>query len=126
MKILFVSNHNPHFLNTNFYREKALKALGHHLVFFEDRNFLIPGRIRKKINLLQNWDLKRLNKKLVKLARIEKPDIFLVVGGHRVLPETIPEIKTLDVETILWTSDAPKDFDNITQVSHPLMRVYDI
>jgi len=80
MKILFVSNHNPHFVNSNVYREKAIKELGHDIIFFDERKYLFPGRIRQKLNWLQQWDFKRLNNKLIKVANYEKPDLCIVMG----------------------------------------------
>lgn len=119
MKILFTSNHNPHFVNTNIYREKAIKELGHDLIFFEDQDFLIPGRIRQRVDYFEKWDFKRHNKKLAKLVRDEKPDLFLAVGDCRIFLETLSKLKTMGIKTVLWTTDAPRDFTQIMK-SAPL------
>jgi len=84
MKLIFISNHNPNYTNTNIYREKAIKDLGHDLIFFEDRNSIIPGRIRKKFEAFHRYDLLRLNKKLRKVIKRNRPDLILSVGGHRI------------------------------------------
>lgn len=109
MKILFVGNHNPYFVNSIVYREKAIKELGHDVIFFDERDFILPGRVRQKFNLLQQWDFKRLNNKLIKVAKYEKPDLCIVMGGHATLPlpETLSQIKTMGVKIILWTTDPP-------------------
>ena len=73
MKILLVGYHNPHFVNTMVWREKAVEYLGHELVVFDDRQFLIPGRIRESVPFLQQWDLGRLNRALVAFAARTKP-----------------------------------------------------
>jgi len=109
MKILFVSNHNPHFVNSNVYREKAIKELGHDIIFFDERKYLFPGRIRQKLNWLQQWDFKRLNNKLIKVANYEKPDLCIVMGGRATLPlpNTLEEIKSIGSKTVMWTTDPP-------------------
>jgi glycosyltransferase involved in cell wall biosynthesis len=117
MKILFVSNRNPHFVNTNVYREKAIRKLGHEVIFFEDRDFVLPGRIRQKVTFLQKWDISRLNRKLVRLVAKERPDLCLVVGGFRTLAQTLVEIKELGTKTVLWTTDPPRDYANIIQTA---------
>ncbi len=117
MKILFTGYHNPHFVNTNVYKEEAIKELGHELISFEDRDFFIPGRIRRKFHFLQLWDIKRLNGKLVALAEREKPSLCIVSGGHRILPETVAEIKRKGITIVLWTTDVPVDFTNIKKAA---------
>jgi hypothetical protein len=117
MKIIVVSYHNPHFVNSTVYREKAVAALGHELISFDDRSFLVPGRIRQRAPFLQAWDLRRLNNSLIRLARKTKPDLCLVVGGHEVLPDTVDQIKAMGIKAALWTSDAPFYFDNILRAA---------
>lgn len=113
MKIMLVGYHNPNFTNSTVYRDKAVGYLGHELLSFEDRAFVLPGRIRDRFPVLQAWDLERLNRKLIRSAREEKPDICLVVGGQRTLPQTIEAVKQMGIKTALWTTDAPVDFKNV-------------
>ena len=117
MKILLSAFHNPNFVNTVVYRERAIEALGHKLIRFDDRKFLLPGRLREKVKALQMWDLKRLNCQLVNLAEKEKPELFMSIGGQRILPETIVDLKALGIKTALWTTDVPIDFENILKCS---------
>lgn len=107
MKIVFVSNHYPDILNTNNYHEKALEELGHQVIFFEDRNFLIPGRIRQRVNFLQQWEIKRISKKLIKLLNNERPDLCLLIGGYWTPPEALCEIKKMGITRVLRTKDVP-------------------
>lgn len=95
------------------YIEKAIKKLEHTLISFDDRSFIIPGRIRQKVQALYNWDLNRLNKNFISLARRHEPDFCLITGGHRILPETIKKIKKQGIQTGLWTIDLPSDFQPI-------------
>ncbi len=117
MKILFSGYHNPHFKTITEYMEKAIETLGHSLVSFEDRAFKIPGRLRNKVQLLQDWDLKRLNQNFFSLALNHRPDLCLVTGGHRILPETVEKIKNLGIKTALWTIDPPIDFQPLIFVA---------
>ncbi len=112
MKILFSSNKNPNFITITEYIEKALKKEGE-VLFFENRSFMLPGRIRGKIKFLQDFDLNRMNKNLLKAADSFKPDIFIEAGGYRILPETVRELKGKGIKTVLWTIDPPANFDPI-------------
>lgn len=117
MKVLLVGYHNPNFVNSVVYREQAVRSLGHDLISFDDRSFLIPGRIRSKIGPLHQWDLQRLNSRLIDLVKQKRPDICFIVGGHRILPATVVEIKKMRVPVALWTTDAPVDFKNILEAA---------
>lgn len=110
MKILLSASHNPHFITITEYIERAIERLGHFLISFDDRKFIIPGRIRQKVQFLQNWDLHRLNNKLISLAFSNKPNLCIITGGHRIYPETIEKIKEKGIITALWTIDPPREF----------------
>lgn len=117
MKILFSGYHNPFFMTITEYIEKAIKKSGHHLLSFDDRAFILPGRIRQKLKFMHAWDLKRLNNNLISLAFKHKPDFCLITGGHRILPETIKKIKDRGIQTGLWTIDLPLDFQPIIKAA---------
>jgi spore maturation protein CgeB len=118
MKILFVSNLNPHFDNTNTYRLKAIQELGHEPIFFEDRNFVLPGRIRQKVAFLQDWDLRRLNRRMIEVAERTKPDLCLAVGGYRITADALIRLKQMDVKTVLWTTDIPRpEFRHVVETA---------
>jgi spore maturation protein CgeB len=107
MKILLSGYHNPHFETVTEYTEAAITELGHRLYTFDDRDFRLPGAVRDWWGALQRWDLRKLNRRLVSLASIHRPDVCLVQGGHRILPETIRAITAMGSVTVLWTVDAP-------------------
>ena len=113
MKVLFSSYHNPSFWTLTEYTERAIVKLGHKLIPFDDRKFVIPGRIKQRVRSFRNWDLKRLNQRLISLALASKPEVCLVAGGNRILPDTIQKITNLGIRTVLWTIDAPLDFKPI-------------
>ena len=110
MKILFVGHHVPHYIHTNVYREKAIQELKHKLLFFNDRDYVIPGRIREWVNFLQKWDLDRINKKLIHVVHREKPELCLVMGTRLPLlvSKTVNEIKKTGSRIALWITDIPE------------------
>lgn len=93
MKILFSGYHNPHFYTITEYVERAIIKLGHKLIIFDDRQHIIPARIRKKISWLQRFDLHNINRKLVSSALSLKPDMLIVTGGHRITGRTVKILK---------------------------------
>jgi spore maturation protein CgeB len=113
MKVLFSSNRNPYFETFTDYIEKAFKDSGCQTLFFENRNFLIPGRMRAKMAFLHHWDVKRLNTQLLRSARTYRPDLFLEAGGWNVLPDTLDLMRNIGIRTALWTIDAPRIFEPI-------------
>jgi len=117
MKILFSGYHNPFFQTITEYMENAIDKLGHTCIPFDDRAFLLPGRIRQKAHFLHNWDLNRMNKHLLSLVSQARPNLCLISGGHRILPETIKRIKKKGIKTALWTVDLPFDFSPILEAS---------
>ncbi len=117
MKILFSSNKNPQFLTITEYIEKAFKSSGCELLFFDNRDFIIPGRIRNRLPFLNNLDLMRINNKLVTAIKSYKPHILLEAGGHRILPDTLKKIKRHGILTALWTIDPPLDFEPLRKAA---------
>lgn len=117
MKILFTGHHNPHFLTITEYLEKAIQLLGNELIVFEDRQHIIPERIRKRFSILNQLDLKIINKKLLSLVEETKPDIAIVTGGHRLSSWTIEKLKDDGVVCVLWTIDPPLYFQPIIDVA---------
>jgi spore maturation protein CgeB len=99
------------------YIENALRASGFQTLFFDDRKFIIPARIRNRSACLDYLDLKRINKKLVSAIKSFNPDLFLEAGGHRILPETINTIKHHGIKTALWTIDPPIDFNPVVKAA---------
>lgn len=113
MKVLFSSNINPNFKTFSDYIEKAFREAGCETCFFENRAFVIPGRIRDRIVLLQDWDLRRLNKRLLERAVENKPQLYVEAGGWNILPDTIENLKSMGIMTALWTIDPPHTFKSI-------------
>jgi spore maturation protein CgeB len=117
MKILLSGYHNPNFLTITEYFENAIKSLGHGLFVFDDRRHIIPGRIRKKVHLLNKIDLFKINREMLILARKKRPDVVIVTGGNRIIPKTIIKLKEIGVKCALWTTDAPGEFQPILEAA---------
>ncbi len=117
MKVLFSSNKNPHFITFTEYIEKALKENNCNTLFFENRQFSIPGRFRHRIPFLHSFDLQRINKKLLSIIETYQPDLFLEAGGWNILPKTIEVLKKRGIKTILWTIDPPRIFESIKKIA---------
>jgi spore maturation protein CgeB len=117
MKILFSGHHNPHFLTITEYLERAISALGHDLYAFEDRQHLIPGRIRSRSKFLHWLDLDIINRKLLAMAKSVKPAIAIVTGGNRIAAKTIRHFKGLGITTVLWTTDPPLHFEPLVTMA---------
>jgi spore maturation protein CgeB len=113
MKILFSGHHNPHFFTITEYIERAIRMLEHELLAFEDRQHRVPGRIRKLFPFLNKLDLRIINHRMLSMAEEAKPDIAIITGGHRISADTIHRLKSLGVLCVLWTIDAPSDFQPI-------------
>jgi spore maturation protein CgeB len=118
MKILVSGHHNPLYLTFVEYFENAVKNSGHDLLSFDDRQFLLPGRLRQKIGILQKIDLERMNDKLFLFAKKNRPDLIIITQGHYTLKETIKNIKSLKIPIVLWIIDAPINFSNILDSAH--------
>lgn len=117
MKILFSGYHNPHFHTITEYIESAIRKLGHVLFIFEDRQHIIPGRMRHRIQWLDQFDIQHINRKMVSLTLKTKPGIVIVAGGHRITGRTVKTLKDNGIVTVLWTIDAPLNIQPIIDVA---------
>jgi spore maturation protein CgeB len=108
IRVLFSSNKNPNFETFTDYIEKALNELRCDTVFFENRHFILPGRIRDKVGFLNKGDLYMLNKRLLNITLRFKPHLFLEDGGWNILPSTLRAMNKAGIVTALWTNDPPR------------------
>lgn len=109
MKILFSGHHNPHFHTITEYIESAIRDLGHDLYIFEDRQHVIPGRIRDRVSLLHRLDMQYINRRLRIAAGTFKPDIAIILGGDRIDSTSVKHLRARGIVSILWTTDPPKE-----------------
>lgn len=108
MKILFSGYRNPDFITITEYSERAFAAVGAEVLFFNDRAFLLPGRLRERIPMLGRLDLEVLNRRLLRAAAEARPDVVFACGGTRLLPSTLAVLKNMRIKTVLWTIDPPQ------------------
>lgn len=113
MKILVSGYHNPNFLTITEYIEGAMRELGHRVYVFDDRNHLFPKRLRRQVPLLDRISIQLINFSFMKTISRHKSDVAIVTGGNRILGNTILKLRG-NTTSILWTTDAPVDFKNIS------------
>jgi spore maturation protein CgeB len=117
MRILYSGYHNPHFMSITEYTERAIVSLGHTLKIYDDRRFLLPGRVRERIKFLQDMELSGINDGLVRTARKFNPDVYIASGGQRISSSSIDRIKGRGVKTVLWVIDWLPDPDWLRAVA---------
>jgi spore maturation protein CgeB len=113
MKIFLSGYHNPNFLTITEYLERAIVRLGHELVIMDDRGHVIPGRLRKRFGFLYEFDLWNINRHILSRIKQTMPKVAIITGGHRITASTIEKINQAGIESVLWTIDAPREFDLI-------------
>jgi spore maturation protein CgeB len=113
MRILISGYHNPYYLTITEYIERAIRALGHDLIVFNDRNHILPGLLRRRSEIFQKISLDAINRDFMKLVNRTRPNLVIVTGGHRLTHRALKRLAKEDVCTVLWTTDAPANFKPI-------------
>ena len=111
MKIVLSGAFNPHFEALPEYLASALRRLGHQMIVFDHRAFLIPGRLRAGLAFLDRFDRERLNARLVRLIRRERPDLLIVNQGMVLVRRTVEQARACGVRCVNWFSDFPAEFE---------------
>jgi len=111
MKIVLSGAFNRHFEALPEYLSSALRRLGHQVVPFDHRAFLIPGRLRAGLAFLDRFDHERLNSLLLRLIRRERPDLLIVNQGTVLVRRTVELARALGVRCVNWFSDFPAEFE---------------
>jgi len=124
MQILCSGHHNSHFITITDYIEQAIKSLGHAVITFEDRCHILPGRLRNRIKRLDKFDNSYINKKFVSFALRNMPDIALIGGGNRIGRHSIQTLNEKGISTVLWTTDPPKNFQEILEVAPEYKHIF--
>jgi spore maturation protein CgeB len=117
MRILLSGYHNPHYWTVTEYIERAIGALGHELAVFDDGTRCIPGRLRDRSRWMERVDRAWLNRRLQAFSRQIRPDVLLVLGGELIEPETVRLSRAEGAAAILWTIDAPWNFEPILRAA---------
>jgi spore maturation protein CgeB len=115
--ILFAGHHNPWYRTVTEYIEEAISSLGHDLIVLDEGRHVIPGRIRRRVRALEDLDLEWFNAQVISRARDVRPDIAILAGGERILPKTVRRLKDMRIVTVLWTIDAPGNFQPVLRAA---------
>lgn len=124
MRILISGYHNPHYLTVTEYIERAVAALGHELVVFDDRLILFPGVLEDRLPPLRSISRAVLNRRLVALVRRTAPDVVVVTGGHEITRRCVRRMAGLGARVVLWTTDPPRAEDRMLTTAADYDRVY--
>lgn len=124
MRILLSGYHNPHYWTVTEYIERAIRALGHGLEVFDDGTRCIPGRLRDRSPWMERADRACLNRRLQVCAGRLRPDALIVLGGELVDPGTVRLAKAAGAVAILWTIDAPWNFEPILRAAPAYDRIF--
>jgi spore maturation protein CgeB len=111
MKILLSGAFNPAFEALPEYLAAALRGLGHEVVLFDHRAFLLPGRLRTRAPALDRWDRARLNRSFIATVRRIRPDQVIVNQGMTLNPDTILAARRFSGRWVNWFADFPAEFD---------------
>lgn len=117
MRFVFSAYHNPHYRTITEYMEEAMRLEGHTCASFDNRSFLLPGRLHSIFPALAQIDSWLLNKRLYNFVRKHTPDIFIEEGGTRIRRATVAAIRHCGIRTVLWTTDPPTDFGPIARTA---------
>ena len=111
MKILFSSVSNPRYEALPDYLACALRRLGHDVVRFDHRRMIVPGRLRRRLPILERLDCDRMNRRFLRAVRDLRPDLVLVNQGSALRGETIEAAQRLGARCVNWFSDYPHEFN---------------
>lgn len=117
MKILFVGYKNPSFWAVTDYIEIALKEMGHDVLYLDYRSYLLPGRVRDRVPLLERWDLDRINRRIRSTLWEFRPELFLVAGGYNLQHATVHEARRAGAVSAVWFADYPLFFERYLQLA---------
>jgi spore maturation protein CgeB len=105
-KVLLVTNHEPlekHRVKLYHSLKKQSSSLDIIDLYPKSykRNIIDKISYRLKIPL----DSSRINKRILKYCKNEKPDLVIIVKGNMVFPATIKKIKSLGIKIVSWSND---------------------
>jgi len=111
MRVLLSGAFNPRFEALPEYLAAAFRRLGHEVVLFDHRAFLLPARLRALSTRIQDLDSARLNAAFLRLSRRARPDLVVVNQGMTLEASTIERVRALGARCVNWFSDYPAQFD---------------
>lgn len=111
MRILVSGAFNPRFRALPDYLATSFRQLGHEVALFDHRRFLLPGRLRARLPLLDRLDHGALNARFLNRVRRFEPDLVVVNQGMVLTTRSIDAVRARGARCINWFSDYPAEFD---------------
>jgi spore maturation protein CgeB len=111
MRVLLSGAINRAFEALPEYLHAALRRLGHEVLLFDHRAFLLPGHLRQRIVHLDRLDRALLNRRFMSAVRRFRPDVAVVNQGTILERETIERARALGARCVNWFSDYPLEFE---------------
>jgi spore maturation protein CgeB len=107
MKILYATGLTPN--DTSLYRLWALERLGHQVIPFNVFDYESPNPILRKVNqrLVIGPSVTRLNRDLIKIAAVEKPDVLWTDKLLYIRPSTLDRMRERNIVTVSYMIDNP-------------------
>ncbi len=107
MKILYAGTLSPN--DSALYRMWALERLGHIVVPLNAYRYEPPNALLRKIGfrLVVGPEVTRLNRDLLRLAEIERPDVLWADKLLAVWPKTLDQLRALGIATVSYMIDNP-------------------
>ena len=110
MRVLISGAFNPGFRALPDYLEAAFARLGHEVGRFDHRRFLLPGRLRARVPLLDRLDRRELNARFLRRVARFGPDLVVVNQGMVLAARTLETVRARGVRCVNWFSDYPAEF----------------
>lgn len=107
MKILYAAGLSPN--DSSLYRLWALERLGHTVVPFNTYEYGFRNSLAQKIahRLAAGPMVTKLNRDLLRLAAIEKPDLFWADKLLSIWPKTLDRLRAMGIATVSYMIDNP-------------------
>ncbi|OGS22899.1 MAG: hypothetical protein A2252_07420 [Elusimicrobia bacterium RIFOXYA2_FULL_39_19] len=121
MKILFCTPYRT--WDMGRFVEKAFRKLGHEIKVYDYRTEakVLNLDLLSQYQITRTLGINKSNRKLKRVIKKFKPDMFFVLKGEIIKPETIKWIKeTFKIPAVLWFGDDPHLFHTMSRKLAPL------
>jgi spore maturation protein CgeB len=105
MKILYAGEQDPG--TSSLYRRLALERLGHQTIPFDPNQYVIRNQLLQKVafRLAAGPHAERLNRDLLRLAEVERPDILWADKVLLLQPKTLRRMNEMGITTVSYMID---------------------
>jgi spore maturation protein CgeB len=107
MKILYAAGLSPN--DSSLYRLWALERLGHQVIPFNAYEYRYKNSIAEKVfyRLAAGPLVSRLNRDLLRMAAVEKPDLLWTDKLLGMRPKTLDDMRAMGIATVSYMIDNP-------------------